>query len=93
MEYGISLLVYLVPATIVNHILERNPDDAGLLGLVYIPLFWILLAQGAKRCHDLGKNGWWQIIPFFSFALLFIDGEPGSNEYGENPKGIKSIYE
>lgn len=62
-----------------------------LLVLVYIPYFWFIWAQGAKRCHDLGNSGWWQLIPFYAFWLCFQDGQPGANQYGENPKGIQAI--
>lgn len=55
--------------------------------VMLIPLSWFMLAQGAKRCHDRGCSGWWQLVPFYFFWLVFADGVPGSNEYGENPKG------
>ena len=58
--------------------------------LVLIPLCWINLATGAKRCHDLGHSGWWQIIPFYPVWMAFQDGEPGTNEYGPNPKSTQS---
>lgn len=32
-----------------------------------------IVAQGAKRCHDLSKSGWYQFIPF-NFFLLFEKG-------------------
>ena len=47
------------------------------------------------RMHDIGKSGWWLFITFVpvigSLWYLFLtiqDGQPGSNQYGENPKGI-----
>jgi uncharacterized membrane protein YhaH (DUF805 family) len=47
-----------------------------------------MLAQGAKRCHDRGNSGIWQIIPFYGLWMLFADGDLGRNEYGANPKGL-----
>ena len=52
-----------------------------LPGLIF---FW---AQGAKRCHDLGNSGWYQLIPLYGLWMLFQDGIKGNNEYGINPKG------
>ena len=54
--------------------------------LVLIPLCWINLATGAKRCHDLGHSGWWQLIPLYPVWMAFQEGEFSSNEYGPNPK-------
>ena len=51
-----------------------------------LPLLWIICAQGAKRCHDRGNSGWYQIIPFYFLWMIFAEGESGSNEYGESPK-------
>jgi len=84
-EYGISLIIYVIVASFVNAIVESG--EVPIIGLAYIPMLWFLWAQGAKRCHDVGNNGWWQIIPFYGFWLLFQDGQPGLNEYGQNPKG------
>lgn len=88
-EYGLTLIIYVVLATIINLIIEESRGDAGLLGLAYIPMLWMLWAQGAKRCHDVGNSGWWQLIPFYALWLIFQDGQPGANQYGENPKGIQ----
>jgi uncharacterized membrane protein YhaH (DUF805 family) len=84
-EYGISLIIYVIVTTFVNAIVASG--EVPIMGLAVIPMLWFLWAQGAKRCHDVGNNGWWQIIPFYVFWLLFQDGQPGFNEYGHNPKG------
>lgn len=89
-EYGVSFIIYVVVAVIVNAIIESS-RDAAILGLAYIPMLWFIWSQGARRCHDLGNSGWWQLIPFYGLWMLFQDGQPGPNQYGENPKGIQAI--
>jgi uncharacterized membrane protein YhaH (DUF805 family) len=59
--------------------------DYVLLVLI-IPLLWFAFAQGAKRCHDLGKSGFWQFVPFYFLWLLFEEGMDEENEYGKSPK-------
>jgi uncharacterized membrane protein YhaH (DUF805 family) len=99
-EFGISYIGYFVACLIIigiggiNHNASYSRDSSPMLVLLlYIPLFWFLLAQGAKRCHDVGHSGWWQIIPFYIFWMLFQDGNPGPNEYGDDPKGRTYEYE
>lgn len=84
-EYGISLIIYFILVIILNVYIESEPDALFAL-LLYIPLLWFLWAQGAKRCHDRGNSGWFQIIPFYIFWLIFAEGDPLDNEYGQRPK-------
>lgn len=88
-EYGISLILYIVPAFILNIYLDKTEDPGSELLialLVYIFIQWFLWTQGAKRCHDLGNSGWFQIIPFYFLWMIFAVGEPGINVFGRNPK-------
>ena len=92
-EYGISLIMYLmVYLQMIDLLGYIDPDrtDPIAFVIIAIPTLWFLWAQGAKRCHDLGNSGWYQLIPFYVFWLLFQDGQSGENEYGETPKGIVS---
>ena len=95
-EYGLSFIIYVVIAAIINLLIasgNRSSDNSGgaVIALIfYISMLWFLWAQGAKRCHDLGNSGWWQLIPFYALWLIFADGQHGTNQYGDNPKGIQS---
>ena len=89
-EFGISFIIYVVVGTFINLFIESS-KDAGFFRLAFIPMAWFLWAQGAKRCHDIGNSGWYQLIPFYIFWLLFQDGEMVTNQYGENPKGIQNV--
>lgn len=84
MEFGLSLLIFYIISGLVVGQISRHHQDIYMLAL--FPLFWFRIAQGAKRCHDLNSSGWWQLIPFYNIWLLFVDGDIGQNEYGDNPK-------
>lgn len=88
MEYGLSFLLYVIAATIFNGISKSSDTDGPVFFLFigYITLIWFLWAQGAKRCHDLGNSGWYQLIPFYGLWMLFQEGYAFSNQYGQNPK-------
>lgn len=43
-----------------------------------------MLAVGARRMHDIGKSGWFFIIPFYS-TILACKPSDGPNRYGEKP--------
>jgi len=89
LEYGISFIIYFVWYMIVEAATmspNLSQGAAVFILLSFIPMLWFLWAQNCKRCHDRGNSGWYQLIPFYFFVLLFGDGEPGENEYGNNPK-------
>ena len=88
-EYCLSFLIYMIWYGVINAIMETPDPSAGASVFVlvsFIPMIWFLWAQNAKRCHDRGNSGWYQLIPFYVFVLLFGESDEGSNEYGDNPK-------
>lgn len=99
--FCIPLITALVNA--VYSMESGSPDTALLLRafvmwgiavlyglIIFIP--WISLM--VRRLHDAGYSGLWLFIcfiPFGSVALFVffcLDSQPGTNRYGENPKGI-----
>lgn len=57
-----------------------------ILTVLYLPLLWFMIAQGTKRCHDLGTSGWFQIIPFYIFVMLFSGPASDADKYGVDPR-------
>ena len=72
-------------------VLKGNPSN-GLFAICAMlwafSYYYLVLAVGAKRCHDLGHSGWFQLIPFYVFVMLFSSGDDAVNEYGEYNDGI-----
>ncbi|WP_159023332.1 DUF805 domain-containing protein [Formosa sp. L2A11] len=46
------------------------------------------IAVGVRRMHDVGKSGWFLLIPFYNLYLAVSDSEVGPNKWGDNPKGL-----
>lgn len=90
--YSVPILILLVPTLFYsggNTLLD-------VLSLA-ISLFTIYAstALNIKRLKDRNKSPWWIIITFLPligpvFALVelgILDGTPGTNRYGKDPKG------
>jgi uncharacterized membrane protein YhaH (DUF805 family) len=71
--------------------------EIGLFSGIYSLLMLLpFLAVAARRLHDTGKSGWWQLIALIPYlgalvliAFLIRDSVPGSNAYGPNPKAVE----
>ena len=61
--------------------------------LYILPLFLVLfvLIQGAKRVHDVNMSGWNFLIPVYNIFLCLGKGSDGSNDFGIDPKPLKSV--
>ena len=51
------------------------------------------ICVGIRRMHDIGKSGWWiliTLIPLIGWIWYIIlccqDSQPGTNQWGSNPK-------
>lgn len=87
-EYWLSSLIYVIYYSLIGLIDLDNLEQKYhiLFVLLCLPALWFMITQGAKRCHDRGNSGWYQIIPFYELWMLFAKGDKGNNRYGEAPK-------
>ena len=87
-EYGLTIIIKYASSFIIGFFIGSAGLGDGMMYIFLIPVYWFQLAQGAKRCHDRGNSGWYQIIPFYPLWMFFADSDNGINEYGPNPKGL-----
>lgn len=89
-EYWMFFLFNLIISTILN--LVAVSIDFPLLGTIYsLAVLVPSIAVGVRRMHDVGKNGWFILIPLYNLILACTDGDRGENEYGPDPKSQSSI--
>ena len=69
LEYFLTALFTGVITLPITYAEEEAPPF--LIMLILIPIIWINVAQGAKRCHDLGINGFLAINTLLSFCPDF----------------------
>lgn len=102
-EYWFFVLFNLIVAVvlaIIDMLLGTfsSSSNIGLLSGIYsLAVIIPTLAVAVRRLHDTDRSGWWILISFVPFIgsivlLVFyvMDGTPGQNRFGPNPKGVES---
>jgi len=63
-------------------------------GVVNLPILYTIyslallipsIAVAVRRMHDVGKSGWFILIPIYDLILACTQGVKGENEYGTEP--------
>jgi len=88
LEYLISNILFFIALGVLPLLFYEMDEKLGaILHLLIIVIgLYFLLAQGAKRCHDIDQSGFMQLIPFYSIYLIIAEGNKGPNNYGNDPK-------
>jgi uncharacterized membrane protein YhaH (DUF805 family) len=71
-----------------------SSSNIGLLSGIYsLAVLIPTLSVTVRRLHDIDRTGWWILIgllPLIGAVVLLVfallEGTPGSNRYGPNPK-------
>jgi len=86
--YWLAFLYYAVVAEVLNIATMKTDPATGLPQSSPIYYLWALahmipvLAVGVRRLHDVGKSGWFILIPIYNIVLLATDSAAGQNAYG-----------
>ena len=98
-EYWMFVLfnvIFAVAAMILDNVLGLASKELGygpIYGIYALAMILPSLAVAARRLHDIGKSGWWQLIaliPIIGVIVLIVwyvrEGDHGDNAYGPDPK-------
>ncbi|CAI8399845.1 MAG: Inner membrane protein YhaI [Flavobacterium sp. SCGC AAA160-P02] len=84
-EYWYFVLFNTIVSFIIGFI--GGLTELTVLGNIYsIGVLIPSIAVGVRRMHDVGKSGWFLLIPIYNFILAVTNGDSGSNKYGDDPK-------
>jgi len=84
-EFWMFFLINMIISMIFNYI--GAAVNFPLLGTIYsLAVMLPYIAVGIRRMHDLGKSGWFILIPIYNLILFATNGVEGENEYGADPK-------
>jgi uncharacterized membrane protein YhaH (DUF805 family) len=96
-EYWNFFLVNLIIMLVLEFVL-------GFMHLGFIAYLYSLavlipsIAVGIRRLHDTNRSGWWLLISLVPFVgivvvlvLLALEGTPGPNQYGPDPKAMAAV--
>ena len=93
--FWMAVLVNFV-ITLILSILTRFLSVFGVVQTIYgLAILLPFLALWARRLHDINMSAWFlllNLIPGIGSIILLVfacmDSQPGSNQYGPNPKGM-----
>ena len=59
-------------------------SSAFIANAAYLMVLLPLISAGVRRMHDVGKSGWFLLVPIYSLILLCMPSV-GYNKYGPSP--------
>lgn len=71
---------------IVGFIIGLFGLDGYFLGILNLLLIIPNISANCRRLHDVGKSGWFMLIPIYNLILYFSDSEKTENQYGKSVK-------
>jgi len=100
-EYWMFILCYLIMGGMIAVLLGlasallRLDDTLTITGVTLFNLAMLmpLISVSIRRMHDIGRKGWWILVPIANFVLPLLDSQPGFNQYGANPKDGEDLLD
>ncbi|MFD1602055.1 DUF805 domain-containing protein [Flavobacterium artemisiae] len=86
-EYWMFVLANVIISMVLGFIAGLVSPKLVVIANIYnLAVLLPSIAVAVRRMHDVGKEWWFILIPFYNLYLCCIEGEKGSNQYGKDPK-------
>lgn len=73
LQYNSFLFFYILVDLFTSLV---NSKATSLNFFIMLVLVVPLVAVEIRRSHDIGKSGWWILVPFYSVYLMFKNSVP-----------------
>lgn len=86
-EYWMFFLVNIIIGIVIGFVAGLISEKLLIIANIYnLAILVPSIAVAVRRMHDVGKSGWFILIPIYNIILLATEGEKGPNQYGADPK-------
>jgi uncharacterized membrane protein YhaH (DUF805 family) len=72
-QYNSFFLFYLLLNLFIQ---TANPNQESLNTFIWIASLLPMFACEIRRAHDVGRRGWWILVPLFPIYLMFKKSVP-----------------
>jgi len=82
-QWWLFTLITYIAAGILDGAVSQNSSLVS--GLAILILFVPSITTQVRRLHDVGKRGWWMLIPFANL-FFYVQPSEGDNRFGPAPR-------
>jgi uncharacterized membrane protein YhaH (DUF805 family) len=90
-QFWMFLLFNLIFQVVLLVLAQFIDIGVALLGIYGLALMIPTLSINARRLHDTGRSGWWQLLVFVPIIgpivllVFYVTESQGDNQYGPRP--------
>ena len=81
-EFWLFYVFYMI-MYVIGMIVGSSSGNQAVMYVFILPFFLPLLSAEVRRLHDVGRSGWFLLVPIYNIVLLCTSGNPGTNKYGD----------
>lgn len=80
--FAINTIIATIPLLLVAWG-DGRLDELSIVSTIYsLVAFLPGLAVAVRRMQDVGKSGWFILVPIYNLVLALTKGDEGTNEFG-----------